>query len=34
MGMAAILACDQDCLKKLSFPYPKETLYEIWLQSA
>ena len=27
-------SCDQDCLNKLSFPHPMETLYEIWLQSA
>ena len=27
-------SCDQDRLNKLSFPYPMETPYEIWLESS
>ena len=32
MGMAAILVSDQDNLNKFSFPHPKESPYEIWVQ--
>ena len=33
MGMVANWSCDLDHLNKLSFPRPKETPHEIWLQT-